>query len=225
MEPSNVVRVNICCIATRREADTAVRAGADALGLVSEMPSGPGVISLDSIAGIVPLIPPGVSSFLLTSKTRFEDIARQITATGVGVAQLVDRVDGDVYRELRDAFPRLRLVQVVHVMDESAIGEAEAVAPLVDAVLLDSGDTRGAVKELGGTGRRHDWSISKRIRERIAKPVFLAGGLEPGNVVEAMETVRPFGLDICSGVRTDGRLDENKLRWFIAAVRTAEAMP
>ncbi len=222
MEPSNVVRVKICCISTRREADTAVRAGADALGLVSEMPSGPGVVSLDAIAGIVPLVPPGVSSFLLTSKTRFGDIARQIAATGVGVVQLVDRVDGDVYRELRGAFPLLRLVQVVHVMDESAVGEAEAVAPLVDAVLLDSGDTRGAVKELGGTGRRHDWSISKRIRERIAKPVFLAGGLEPGNVVEAMETVRPFGLDVCSGVRTDGRLDENKLRWFIAAVRTAE---
>jgi phosphoribosylanthranilate isomerase len=104
------------------------------------------------------------------------------------------------------------------VRDETAIDEAVRVAPYVNALLLDSGNPNAAVKELGGTGRRHDWSISRRLRESIDVPVYLAGGLNPANVAEAIETVEPFGVDVCSGLRTDGRLEEKKVEAFMIAV-------
>ena len=78
-----------------------------------------------------------------------------------------------------------------------------------------------AVKELGGTGRTHDWSLSRAIREAINVPLFLAGGLKPENVAQAIEEVGPFGLDLCSGVRTDGKLDVNKLTQFVENARSA----
>jgi phosphoribosylanthranilate isomerase len=107
------------------------------------------------------------------------------------------------------------------VTGPESIDEAVQVAPHVNAVLLDSGNRKLAVKELGGTGRTHDWSLSRTIRERIGVPVFLAGGLTPENVNQAIKEVGPFGLDVCSGVRTDGKLDKAKLQRFFAAVRTA----
>jgi phosphoribosylanthranilate isomerase len=87
----------------------------------------------------------------------------------------------------------------------------------VDALLLDSGNQALAVKELGGTGRRHDWAISRTIVEAASVPVWLAGGLTADNVAEAVATVRPFGLDVCSGVRVAGALDEGTLAAFVRA--------
>jgi phosphoribosylanthranilate isomerase len=110
---------------------------------------------------------------------------------------------------------------VIHVEDESALDEANAAAPHVDALLLDSGRPKAAVRELGGTGRAHDWSVSARIVAQCGRPVFLAGGLNAGNVREAVARVRPFGVDLCSGVRRDGRLDAEKLGAFVAALRAA----
>jgi phosphoribosylanthranilate isomerase len=111
-------------------------------------------------------------------------------------------------------------VQVVHVLDEESVEEALRVAPEVDALLLDSGNQRLAVKLLGGTGRTHDWTLSRRVVEQSPRPVFLAGGLTPENVREAVERVGPFGLDVCSGVRTAGRLDERKLAAFFERVES-----
>ncbi|HNL40150.1 MAG TPA: hypothetical protein PKH43_13465, partial [Saprospiraceae bacterium] len=93
-----------------------------------------------------------------------------------------------------------------------------AVIDQLDALLLDSGNPNLAVKELGGTGRVHNWAISRRIVEQSGVPVFLAGGLRPDNVQAAVEAVQPWGLDLCSGVRTEGRLDEQKLAAFFAAL-------
>lgn len=93
-----------------------------------------------------------------------------------------------------------------------------ALAKQVDALLLDSRNPNLAVKELGGTGRVHNWQLSRQIREQVSKPVFLAGGLHAGNVREAIETVQPFGLDLCSGVRTNGQLDMRKLEAFFERV-------
>lgn len=73
------------------------------------------------------------------------------------------------------------------------------------------------MKELGGTGRAHDWAISRTIRERCNKHLYLAGGLNTENVRDAIGQVQPFGIDICSGVRRDGKLDAIKLRAFISA--------
>lgn len=198
----------------------AIRYGASALGLVSEMPSGPGVIPESMIVEIAAAVPPGVSSFLLTSKRRADTIIAQQKRTGVNTLQLVDSVNLDVYERLRVELPGIALAQVIHVMNEQSIREAETVAPMVNALLLDSGNPTLAVKELGGTGRRHDWKLSKRIRENVGVPVFLAGGLRPENVSEAIDVVQPYGLDVCSGLRTNGALDEAKVSAFFSALHT-----
>lgn len=221
MEKTDRPRVKVCCIASLEEAVLAVRYGASALGLVSAMPSGPGVIDEELVARIAAAVPPPVARFLLTSRQDVRAIAEQRRRTGVDTLQICDRLMEGTYDELREAAPGVRIVQVVHVTGPEAIDEAVEVAPHVDAILLDSGDQRLAVKQLGGTGRRHDWAVSARIREAVDVPTFLAGGLNAWNAARAIQEVGPFALDICSGVRTDGALDEAKLSSFMAAVERA----
>lgn len=216
-------RVKVCCIASVEEARMAVAAGASALGLVSDMPSGPGVISEDRIAEIAAAAPPGVATFLLTCRTDPAAIAEQQRRSGVGVLQLCDEPAPGARVELRRALPGVKLVQVIHVQGPMSVDEARAAAGEVDALLLDSGRPDLAVKELGGTGRVHDWETSRAIREAVGVPVYLAGGLNPGNVSRAIGIVRPFGVDLCSGIRVDGRLDENLLTDFMRAVAEGES--
>ena len=192
----------------------AIEAGASAVGLVSAMPSGPGPIPEDLIAEIAATIPPGVSSFLLTCLQDAASIIEQQRRLRVNTIQICDRLTQGSYQDLRDAMPGVSLVQVVHVTGPEAVDEAIAVAPHVDAILLDSGNQSLAIKELGGTGRTHDWSLSRKIREAIEVPLFLAGGLNPSNVAAAIREVQPFGIDVCSGLRTDGHLDREKLKEF-----------
>lgn len=211
------LRVKICCMASIDEANTAIRLGATAIGLVSRMPSGPGPIEEELITRIVSAVPPAIETFLLTCETSADAIAAQQRRTRASTLQLVDTVEAGAHRELRAKLPEIKLVQVIHVKGAESMDEAVAVAGDVDALLLDSGNPNLAVKELGGTGRRHDWSLSRRIVELSPVPVYLAGGLNASNVRKAIETVRPFGVDVCSGVRTDGRLDEAKLAAFMSA--------
>jgi len=212
-------RVKICCIASREEAALAVRYGAAAIGLVSAMPSGPGPIDEALIAELVATVPPPVSCFLLTCATDPAVVAEQVVRCGVDTVQLVDALPDGAHGALRRLLPhRVRLVQVVHVVDAASVDEASGWAAHVDALLLDSGNPRLAVKELGGTGRVHDWALSRAIVERSPVPVFLAGGLRAENVAEAVRAVGPFGVDVCSGVRTDGRLDRAKLGALLLAI-------
>ena len=212
-------RVKICCISSIEEAQLAIRYGASALGLVSAMPSGPGPISEELIAEIAAVIPPGVASFLLTSKQDAESIIAQQRRCRTNTLQLVDRISVPSYHTLRKELPGIALVQVVHVTGEESIIEALTVSEFVDAILLDSGNQLLPVKELGGTGRTHDWELSKRIVESVKIPVYLAGGLKAENVADAIKQVQPFGVDLCSGIRTNGRLDEQKLAAFFAQVQ------
>ncbi len=218
MEATRVPRVKICCIATVEEARLAVQAGAAAIGLVGPMPSGPGIIADEQIRVIAAAVPPPVATFLLTSEVEPAAIIAHHRRTRTNTIQLVDRLAPGVHQALRAELPGVKIVQVVHVLDEASLAEAIAAARHVDALLLDSGDPNLAVKELGGTGRTHNWGISARIRQAVDIPVFLAGGLNPGNVREAIAAVGPFGIDVCSGVRSDGRLDADKLRRFCAAM-------
>ena len=215
---TNSPRVKICCIGSVDEAWMAIRYGASAVGLVSEMPSGPGVIPEDLIATIAARVPPPVATFLLTSKRESAAIIEQQRRTGVKTLQIVDSVDRACYADLRRALPGISLVQVIHVTGPEAVERAVSIAPHVDAVLLDSGNLTAPIRELGGTGRTHDWTISARIRELLDVPVFLAGGLRPENVRQAIREVAPFAVDVCSGVRTNGKLDEAKLANFFAQV-------
>jgi phosphoribosylanthranilate isomerase len=224
MHKATKPKVKICCISSRVEARTAIAHGAYAIGLVSEMPSGPGVISEELIAEIAADVPPGILTVLLTSKQDTAAIIEQQRRCGVNTLQLVDRLEKGSYQDLKEAMPGVSLVQVIHVTGKKSIEEAESCAPHVDAILLDSGNPKKSVKKLGGTGRTHNWKISRTIRERLEVPVYLAGGLTPDNVAEAMQQVGPFGLDICSGVRTDGRLDDAKLEALFTKIKSAEKL-
>ncbi len=213
------IRIKICCISSADEARLAIRLGADALGLVGQMPSGPGVVGDELAAQIVRITPPPIATFMLTSETTADGIMAHQRRVGANTIQLVDAVPADVYAQLHRALPAVKLVQVIHVLNDANIAEALLAAENgADALLLDSGNPTLAVKELGGTGRVHNWLISRQIVAQSPVPVFLAGGLNPGNAREAVEVVQPFGLDICSGVRTNGHLDEHKLNAFVRAV-------
>jgi phosphoribosylanthranilate isomerase len=208
-------RLKVCCIASADEAELAIRHGADAIGLVSEMPSGPGVIPDHRIEEIAARIPPGVSTFLLTSSREVDIIVDQQRRFGVDTIQLCDGLRPEALRELRSLMPNASIVQVIHVVGKGALEEARSAAGEADALLLDSGNPSKTVKELGGTGRTHDWTLSRAIRDEVDIPVWLAGGLTPDNVTVAVRQVRPFGVDICSGLRIDGRLDEDQLSRFV----------
>lgn len=219
--------VKVCCIASIDEARLAIAAGAHALGLVSAMPSGPGVIDdalIAEIAAEVAASGAAVQTFLLTSRQTAAGIVEQHRRCRTTTLQLVDHLPLDELARLRDALPAVRLVQVIHVSGEASLDEAVAAAPRVDAILLDSGNPGAAVKELGGTGRTHDWAISRRIREALAalgRPLYLAGGLNERNVAGAVAAVQPYGLDLCSSVRRGGRLDAQRLAAFFAALPAA----
>lgn len=216
----SIVRVKICCISSLQEARLAIAYGANALGLVSAMPSGPGVIPDAVISDVATATPPGVTPVLLTAEQDAPAIIDQQRRLRPRAIQLVDHVEPEAFAELRAALPGMALIQVIHVLGPTSIDQALAAAGHADALLLDSGNPGLPVKELGGTGRTHNWDISREICARSPVPVFLAGGLNPGNVADAIRQVRPYGVDICSGVRTDGRLDEAKLATFMRAVRS-----
>ncbi|HEY8413946.1 MAG TPA: phosphoribosylanthranilate isomerase [Pyrinomonadaceae bacterium] len=221
MQPVSRPRVKVCCIASVAEAWLAIEHGASAVGLVSAMPSGPGPIPEELIAQIAGTIPPGVSSFLLTCQDDVDAIVDQQRRTRVNTIQVCDRLPPGSYARLREELPGVSLVQVVHVNGPEAVEEAIAIAPEVDAILLDSGNQSLPIKELGGTGRTHDWHLSRAIRESVAVPLYLAGGLKPENVAAAIREVRPFGVDVCSGLRTEGRLDPQKLTAFFQEIAPA----
>lgn len=213
-----ITRIKICCIKNMKEAEMAISFGASAIGLVAKMPSGPGPIPDETIREIAAAIPPPVATFMLTSHTSVADIIDHHKRTNTNTIQIVDSLAVGTYRQLKEALPAVRIVQVIHVIDENSIEEAIRISRSVDAILLDSGNPNLKVKQLGGTGRVHDWKLSRRIRESVACPVFLAGGLNPDNVRLAIEAVEPFAVDVCSGVRTNGMLDIDKLERFFKAV-------
>ncbi|GAB3522883.1 phosphoribosylanthranilate isomerase [Emticicia fontis] len=217
-KPKSFPRIKICCISSIQEAHDAISFGASALGLVAKMPSGPGPIADELIREIVATIPPPIASFLLTSRTDTKAIIEHQKLVNSNVIQIVDTISTGTYADFRTEIPAIKIVQVIHVVDEKSIDDALARAEQVDALLLDSGNPNLAVKELGGTGRVHNWALSRKIVEQSKVPVFLAGGLKAENVRAAIENVQPYGLDLCSGVRTNGHLDLFKLETFFNEV-------
>lgn len=213
-------RIKICCISSTDEAWIAIEYGASAIGLVARMPSGPGPIPDELIREIAMTVPPPIGTFLLTSETSFIEILKHHQRTNTNTIQIVDSVSKETYSQLKYALPFVKIVQVIHVIDERSVDEAIEISELVDAILLDSGNPKLSVKELGGTGRVHNWKLSRHIRDNSKCPVFLAGGLKPENVRKAIDEVQPFAIDVCSGVRTNGNLDKFKLeKFFLSALQ------
>jgi len=215
------LRIKICCISSADEARMAVEAGADAIGLVGPMPSGPGIISLELAGKIVEMVSGKIETFFLTSETSVAAIVGQYEEVLPTSLQIVDSIDNGDHRLLRSALPDVNLVQVIHVLSEQSVEESAIASETADTILLDSGNPNLEIKELGGTGKTHDWRFSAEIVKRVTKPVFLAGGLDPQNVADAIRTVRPFGIDVCSGVRSNGMLDPIKLEKFMHSVKNA----
>lgn len=220
------IRVKICCIANADEAAIAVTAGADALGFVGEMPSGPGIVSDDQTRRIVRTTPPAVSTVALTSATKAAGIMQQLQACETDTVQVVQHIDPQEHRTLLDSMPHIKRLQVIHVEGPEVLNLIKDYEPWVDGFLLDSGRPSSAATEqeleLGGTGRVHDWAISAEFVKNTIKPVFLAGGLTPANVGEAIGRVKPFGVDLCSGIRVRGQLDPTRLTKFMVEVRATQ---
>lgn len=200
----------------------AIDYGADAIGLVGKMPSGPGPIPDELIASICKTVPPPIATFLLTSEQSSVKIIQHLQRTGTNTVQIVDELTEGAYHEIKEALPNIRLVQVIHVIGKESVEQAIRVQDDVDVILLDSGNPMAAIKTLGGTGNIHNWDISRELVKAVKVPVFLAGGLNAGNVKTAIKTVQPFGVDLCSGVRTNGLLDRNKLNEFVKAVMSEQ---
>ena len=213
-------KVKICCISSEDEAKMALEFGADVLGLVAKMPSGPGTIDNTLIQNIIKSVPAETLTFLLTPKTNPHEIIAHQRLTGANCIQLVDAVKAEDYKILRDNLPNIQLIQVIHIIGENSAEEAKQYDEVADMILLDSGNPNLTIKELGGTGRVHNWELSRKIVESIHKPAFLAGGLKPENIREAIAYVKPYGVDICSGVRTNGKLDFEKLQRFFKEIQS-----
>ncbi len=209
----------VCCIQDEAEAALAIEHGALALGLVSRMPSGWGPIPERRIAEIARTAPAFISTVLLTMESDPAQVVRQNRLCCCSALQLVDDFPMDGYAHLRRELPGVTILKAVHVLGDEAMDQAAELAPLVDGLILDTGSPHAEVRVLGGTGQTHDWSISARIAARFPGQVFLAGGLKPDNVAEAVRTVGPYGLDLCTGVRTETRLDADKLAAFFRASR------
>jgi phosphoribosylanthranilate isomerase len=208
------INVKICCISSIEEAKLAVAYGAKAIGLVGPMPSGPGIITDELIHAIAKTVPPPIETFLLTSETSAAAIIEHHKKVNTTTIQMVDALTDRQYQQIRAALPHVKLVQVIHVIDENSIQEAIEIAEMVDAILLDSGNPNLSTKVLGGTGKTHNWDLSKTIRQEVKIPVFLAGGINKDNVKQAIDYVQPYGVDLCSSVRTNKQLDEKKLEDF-----------
>jgi phosphoribosylanthranilate isomerase len=217
------VQVKICCIRSVQEAELALSFGAAALGLVSEMPTGSGELTDAEIRAIVDSVPKSAGTFLLTAVTDAARLIEKAEACGVNTLQLWDPLSPSDYSRLRTELPGVSLVQAIHVVDRSAVTAAMEAACLVDALVLDSSNPQVPFRWESQAGRTHDWDISREIVETVDCPVLLAGGLNAGNVEYAARKVRPYGVDVCTGVRTDDELDRRKVVALFEALRRVSA--
>lgn len=212
------MRVKICGTATFADLDCAVAAGADAVGFLMGITHvTQDAVTPETAAAMVATLPPFIVPVAVTHLTKPSDLIRIVELSRCTTLQIQDMVTPDDIAEVREALPYLRIMKAVHVMDESAIATAKYFSDTADAILLD---TRTADR-IGGTGITHDWNISAKIVKECSCPVILAGGLTPENVTEAITRVRPYAVDVHTGVKKNGVRDAERTRAFVANARTA----
>jgi phosphoribosylanthranilate isomerase len=211
--------LKICGIQTPAEADAAISAGATALGVLLGLTHvAEDQVTEDAARDIIRAIDSRAETVLVTHLLDQGRIAALAAAIGARAIQVHDDLPPEGMRRLRALAPRRRLIKAIHVTGPEALGKVAAYAGLADALLLDS----RTADRLGGTGRTHDWSLSRAIVRASPVPVYLAGGLRPGNVRAAIEAVRPAGVDVNSGVEDlTGAKDPVAMRDFLRAARVA----
>lgn len=221
MSDTGVVRVQIAGISTLADARAVERAGADAIGFTIGLPDGPhNGLDAHRARAMIRALPPLITPVLITYETTAATVVPLCRYLGVSTVQLHARPDPQEVAAIRAALPGVKVILAVHVTGEEAIAAALALAPHADALILDSYDP--VTGRRGATGRTHDWSISRRIVERVPVPVILAGGLTPTNVADAIRLVRPWAVDTHTGVeRPDGSTDHERVRAFVRAARRA----
>src|SRR2546428_864557 len=214
------VRIKVCGICSLEDALACSAAGVDALGFLCGVPvSVRSYIDPDAAGEIIRRLPPYVSSVLVTILSDAAQIQKMLDKTSVSALQLQGPIQPAAVESLRNGNPHLKIIKAIHIIDESAVQEAQSWQPFADALLLD---TKGE-GALGGTGKTHNWKLSRRIAETLRIPVILAGGLSPDNVAQAIKTVRPFAVDVNSGV--GGHLpakDLVKVADFVRRARQAD---
>lgn len=205
-----MVRVKICGVTNREDLRAVERAGADAVGIIAAVSvDTPRAVSIEEAAGLSDAAPPFLTTTLVTMPETVADALETTDAVEPDVLQIHGEFTPAEFRSIRESTP----ARVIGVVDAAEPDRARAVAPAVDAVLMDSVDDAGA----GGTGETHDWAATAEVAATVDAPVVLAGGLTPDNVAEAVETVRPFAVDVASGVeRSGGRKDHDAVRAFVA---------
>ena len=196
----STTRVKICGLTSEADRDAVVRAGADAVGFISDVPvDTPREISASTAERLVAGVPPFVTSVLVTMPESVQDAVDLQSDVGADAVQIHGTLSPAKVGGLRARLD----VPVIAAIDLSA--DIEAYADVADAVLVDSTSEDGG----GGTGETHDWERTRAVRSEIEPPLILAGGLTPENVEAAVETVGPFAVDTASGVeRTGGEKDD-----------------
>lgn len=216
------MKTKICGINSLRNAQIALECGADALGfLVGITHLAEDKITAENAKRIIQTLPSSVYSVAVTHLRDSRKIIELCRYLGVNALQIHDYISPEEVAFCRKELPDVRILKAVHVIDgqpDKALAAAKSFEDVCDAILLDS----RTAERLGGTGKTHDWSISRMIVEQVSVPVILAGGLTPSNVADAVKTVRPFGVDVNSGVEIDGDKDRQKVLDFITRAKQAE---
>lgn len=211
-----MTRVKICGNRDHSDVAHAVAAGADAVGvLVGQRHPSDDFVDVDRARAIFAALPPFVAGVLVTHRDELDAVVELVERSGCSTLQLHAEVEPERADRVRESIAPVKLIALVSVRDDSAVQRARLLAPAADALILDSFDE--AAGRVGGTGQSHDWAISARIVAEVESPVVLAGGLEASNVIEAIQAVRPWAVDVNSGVRgPDGMRSEDRLREFLA---------
>jgi phosphoribosylanthranilate isomerase len=224
---AQTIWIKICGNTNLEDALLAVDAGADALGFIFA-PS-PRRVTAAQVAAITPLLPPAIEKIGVFVDAPLEEIVAAVDQCGLTGVQLHSDAAADFPAMLHQRFgPQLSIIRVVHFNPEAAGQIASEIAildndPQIKAILIDS-RTPTAV---GGTGVPFDWAAARAaiFQNPKAKPRIAAGGLTPANVAEAIATLRPWGIDVASGVESaPGRKDPAKIRAFIANAKAAAGL-
>ncbi len=207
--------IKVCGIQNINEANGAIEAGANTIGMLTGVPEYvEDKISPETAKKIVVSLPRGIRTVMVTHLLEVSKIVEIAEYTGISALQIHNDLSTEGMKSLREYVPNLELIKTIHVLDESAIEDAKVYESFSDIILLDT----KAGERIGGTGKTHDWNISKRIVEEVGIPVILAGGLNPRNINEAISKVKPAGIDANSGLENkDGSKDFDKIRIFAAA--------